>query len=291
MPPLADGKRLAFTLVELLVVIAIIGVLVALLLPAVQAAREAARRTQCSNQLKQLGLAVLNFEDTFKRLPHTRLDTRETWAVLILPYMEQQALYDRWDMSKKYYQQQPAVRETTLKGFLCPSRQRPSKLSIGRDIEQGTSAPDVPGGLGDYAACAGTPAGNTDYYPGLNSTTDATQANGPFWYKGPPYLRLASITDGLTNTLFIGEKQVRRSNMKADGSIWNGDHGWGFKKAGIGAPLARHIDDNTQFGSWHPGVCQFVLGDGSIRAIAPQINATLLDHVANRHDGETVNLP
>src|SRR5947199_8441440 len=92
--------RSAFTLVELLVVIAIIGVLVALLLPAVQQAREAARRSQCSSQLKQLGLAVHNFEDVNKVLVPSRMDNYGgvTWAVFILPYLEQDNLYKQWDL-------------------------------------------------------------------------------------------------------------------------------------------------------------------------------------------------
>src|SRR3954466_5998755 len=100
--------RLGFTLVELLVVIAIIGVLVALLLPAVQQAREASRRTQCSSHLRQVGLGCVHFEDINKYLPYTRLDTRETWAVLMLPFMEQQAQYALWDMSKSYFTQSDA---------------------------------------------------------------------------------------------------------------------------------------------------------------------------------------
>src|SRR5262245_29962927 len=99
-----------FTLVELLVVIAIIGVLVALLLPAVQSAREAARRMQCQNHLKQIGLAVHSFEDVYKTLPHSRYDDRYTWAVEILPFIEQKTLYDQWDLTKRYYLQNATAR-------------------------------------------------------------------------------------------------------------------------------------------------------------------------------------
>src|SRR6188474_2683919 len=93
--------RRAFTLVELLVVIAIIGVLVALLLPAVQAAREAARRMSCSNNLKQLSLALHNYEDTHKTLPPAGIDSNQmSWTVLLLPYMEQKPLYDQFNFNK-----------------------------------------------------------------------------------------------------------------------------------------------------------------------------------------------
>src|SRR5262245_20421907 len=117
-----DRARTAFTLVELLVVIAIIGVLVALLLPAVQTARESARRMQCSSHLRQMGLGVINFEDVNKMLPYTRTDPSETWAVLILPYIEQQAQYSLWDLKKNYYAQVDAARLTTGKVMVCPSR-------------------------------------------------------------------------------------------------------------------------------------------------------------------------
>src|SRR4051812_45015228 len=111
------GSRRAggFTLVELLVVIAIIGVLVALLLPAVQSAREAARRTQCVNHLKQMGLAVQNFHDTYNTIPYTRLDTRETTFVLLLPYLEQRNHFDKWDFKLEYYTQTQEVREKVFK--------------------------------------------------------------------------------------------------------------------------------------------------------------------------------
>src|SRR2546427_5297251 len=93
--------RSGFTLVELLVVIAIIGVLVALLLPAVQAAREAARRMSCSNNLKQLSLALHNYESTFSSLPPAGIDTNQmSWVVMLLPYMEQQPLFDKFNFAK-----------------------------------------------------------------------------------------------------------------------------------------------------------------------------------------------
>lgn len=280
-----------FTLVELLVVIAIIGVLVALLLPAVQAARESARRTQCSNNLKQIGLAIYNFEDTQKSIPYTRVDTGETWNVLLWPFVEQQALYDGWDLKKNYYNQNPLVRTVTLKVNTCPTRRSPPKQSEAGDVQQGTSNPHTPGGVGDYAASAGTPAGSTDYYLGMNSTTEATQCNGAFWYKGPLKLRFASITDGLSNTLFVGEKAIAVQSLGKEGSVYNGDHGSSFRKAGVGAPLAKSINVAGQFGSWHPGICQFALGDGSVRAISVSIDLSTLDAAANRHDGKSLPLP
>jgi prepilin-type N-terminal cleavage/methylation domain-containing protein len=286
--------RSAFTLVELLVVIAIIGVLVALLLPAVQQARESSRRTQCANNLKQIGLALHSFNDIYNYLPYTRLDTRETWAVLLMPHVEQGNLFNQWVMTKQYYDQVPEVREKTLKVYVCPSRRSPPKKSLDGDVHQDGTRPHIPGGVGDYTACAGTPAGTNDYYEnGVFSGTlysQLTAANGAFWYKGPYPMRIATVSDGISNTLFIGEKHVSVKGLNLEGSIYNGDHGNSFKKAGVGAPLVRNPNQSSgNFGSWHPGICQFVLGDGSVRAIRNEIDLTTLGYMAHRFDGNPIN--
>jgi prepilin-type N-terminal cleavage/methylation domain-containing protein len=295
------AARAAFTLVELLVVIAIIGVLVALLLPAVQSAREASRRTQCSSHLRQLGLAIANFEDTYKYIPYTRLDTRETWAVLLLPYLEQQGQFAQWDMSKMYYQQNDAARLPTLHVMTCPTRRKPPQVSRNLpgsqlDILQGTTGPHVPGGVSDYGANSGTRDGTNDYYEGGTFSgvlyTQANAANGPFWYKGKP-MRISMIMDGLSNTLFLGEKHVSVQELNGEGSIYNGDHGSSFKKAGVGDPLIRNPNQTGnmgRFGSWHPGICQFVFGDGSVRPIRVTIDLTTLGFLARRDDGVAVQL-
>src|SRR4029079_5003358 len=126
-------------------------------------------------------------------------------------------------------------------------------------------------------SCAGTPTGTNDYYEnGVFSGVlidQVTAANGAFWYKGPVPLRFASISDGLTNTLFFGEKHVQLKMLGKEGSVFNGDYGNSFKKAGVGAALVRNPSATSgQFGSWHPGVCQFTLGDGSVKAIRNEID-------------------
>ena len=124
--PRRSFLKTGFTLVELLVVIAIIGVLVALLLPSVQAARESARRTQCSNNLKQIGLGFQNFTDSWHFLPPYRIKDRyATWAVLILPYVEQQAVFNQWDIMDEYYNQKAAVVQSQVSNYYCPSRRKP----------------------------------------------------------------------------------------------------------------------------------------------------------------------
>jgi len=291
--------RRAFTLVELLVVIAIIGVLVALLLPAVQSAREAARRMQCSSHLRQMGLGVINFEDVNKMLPYTRTDPSETWAVLILPYIEQQAQYSLWDLKKNYYNQLDTARLSTGKVMVCPTRRKAPRQSKDNNFDklQGdVNAPFTPGGVSDYAVNCGTKDGQNDYYPdspfsGIVYSID-TACNGPFWYKGKP-MRLPMITDGLTNTIFLGEKHVSVKELDFEGSTYNGDNGQPFKKAGVGNPIIRSptITGNmSRFGSWHPGVCQFVMGDGAVRVIRNEIDLTTLGYLAHRFDGNAINL-
>src|SRR5262245_59521984 len=160
-------RRAGFTLIELLVVIAIIAILIALLVPAVQKVREAAARTQCANNLKQLGLAIHSFHDVTKGLPPSRMDNfgGVTWAVMILPYIEQEPFYRQWDVRHWYYDQggTPAagdvIRRTQVPLFYCPARRGPDGLSLNNDQPEFPFPPrgnvHYSGALGDYAACNG----------------------------------------------------------------------------------------------------------------------------------------
>jgi prepilin-type N-terminal cleavage/methylation domain-containing protein/prepilin-type processing-associated H-X9-DG protein len=289
-----------FTLVELLVVIAIIGILIALLLPAVQAAREAARRTQCINNLKQFGLALHNYEDNRKSLPHARNDPKETWALLILPYQEQSQFFDQWDLKKKFYQQPQAVREFTLTIYTCPSRRKPGITNPGETEQGDTVTPGgTPGAYADYAACSGNKNGTSDYHDGDNLCTGANKpcANGMFWRftssKNFRPLKFADCLDGLSNTIFLGEKHVRESDFaigSTDRCIYNGDHfNAAVRQAGTGVEIARTITQSgTRFGSFHPGVCNFLLGDGSVRSVPVSTSTAVLDKLADRKDGNPV---
>src|SRR3954464_11893471 len=159
------SQRFGFTLVELLVVIAIIGVLVALLLPAVQMARESARRTPCRKHLQKLGppphnfnkapgLAAQNFNDARGWLPPARVSNDSTdanlnwltWAVLLMPYVEQQNLYSQWDITKAYEQHSATVTRQAVPVYFCPSRRRPNAAF---------SNETPSGGLSDFASCGG----------------------------------------------------------------------------------------------------------------------------------------
>lgn len=305
-------SRLAFTLVELLVVIAIIGVLVALLLPAVQAAREAARRSQCQNHLKQLGLGVHNFEDINKSLPHTRYDNRYTWAVEIMPYIEQQNTFSAWDLTKSYYAQTATARLTAIPIYFCPSRRThkggpPTAVSISpNDVQDDTSNAPVAGALSDYAVSVGS-TGRDYWWDGNGSSGGdntllktrgafrmmnnwSTTVTQPATVAGR---RIAEITDGMSNTIWVGEKHVRIGEFgKAGGdcSIYNGDKGCSYRGAGPSYPLARipSQDLNANFGSYHPSVCQFVLADGSIRSVKVSVNTTVLGYLADVDDGQPI---
>ena len=313
----------AFTLVELLVVIAIIGVLVALLLPAVQAAREAARRSQCTNNLKQLGLAVHNYESAKKGLPPSRVNCHHgSWYSELWPYIEQGALAGQWDPKKSYHYQPLANIRTQIAAFYCPSRRSagPDQLSSAADgVGDGRlSVPHRSGALGDYAACAGDGDGNfvSDINVGgvfLVPKPYGTRAsdNGgiapcdgtdpDLLFKGMTLnVKLKSVTDGASNTILIGEKHLPLQGFGlytfGDSSIYNVD---GIipmiRFAGPGFAIALSPDElqtagqYTKFGSVHPGLCQFAFVDGSIRALDVSIDTQLLGYLADRNDEQVAN--
>ena len=203
--------RTAFTLVELLVVIAIIGVLVALLLPAVQAAREASRRSQCESNLKQIGLAVHNHHDTVRFLTPTTIaespvtsggktvanpDGFAMWSTILLPYMEQQDLYLLWDMEHQLTKQKPQAYQQQLPVYLCPSRPSPV-LSVSDFVSPG-------GGLGDYNPCYGTIPGvnNANADGAIIHCTQTVSADsiGVAITSWRGSVKLADITDGTSTT-------------------------------------------------------------------------------------------
>jgi prepilin-type N-terminal cleavage/methylation domain-containing protein len=154
-------RRGGFTLVELLVVLSVIGILLGMLLPAVQQARESASRIACANNLKQIGLAMHHYHDLYQALPPSRLgDNGPSWAVLILPYLEQDNLYRNWDLSLSYYEQTDVARLTSIPIYFCPSRRLSSTAplaSLSGDVPCNgpQDAPNVPGALSDYAASIG----------------------------------------------------------------------------------------------------------------------------------------
>lgn len=295
-------RRCAFTLVELLVVIAIIGVLVALLLPAVQAARESARRSQCGNNLKQIGLAVHHFEDSHKTLPSSRLGPQHaTWFVQIMPFMEQDALYGRWDVAKTYYMQQPLARTTQVPEFYCPTRRAPM-LSTQFEIST-TGQPDTqqyPGALGDYACNGGQFAGSIVDSPlcrGALCQAAAQLSNGQI-VTSQSQTQLRDFKDGTSHTLLAGEKHVPLEKFGqsgpswGDGAIYNGDFPRNYTRI-AGYPkfdLGQGPEDlsgpwHCKFGSYHAAVCQFVFTDGHLTSLSNSIDLDTLNRLAVRDDG------
>jgi prepilin-type N-terminal cleavage/methylation domain-containing protein len=157
-------RRGGFTLIELLVVIGIIAMLMGLLLPAVQKVRESANRISCGNNLHQIAIAMHHYELDNKQLPPRCLRSDgPTWGVVILPYVEQEPLFQRWDLSRSYYDQGDDVRMASLSIYFCPSRRgaRAAGYSISGDqrwLGGNNYGPNVPGALSDYAACLGNSA-------------------------------------------------------------------------------------------------------------------------------------
>lgn len=289
--------RRGFTLVELLVVIAIIAVLVGLLLPAVQKAREAGCRVSCGNNLKQIGLALQMYHQDKKTLPTSRLsDLHATWAVLIMPYLEQDNLYKQWNLPLTYYDQSDVARMTPVPVYFCPSRRGPNgppPFSIAGDQNDdfGPLGPHTPGALGDYAGCTGT-----DNCDGADCSG---AVNGAFRVGFDQFSRLvgpvtfAEITDGLSNTIFVGEKHVPIRTFGRGGfdcSLYNGDY-WicSNRSGGPNFRIARTPSDTAVgFGSYHTGVCQFVMGDCAVKALPISIDTRVLALLCNIADGQPV---
>jgi len=361
--PQAPAKRSGFTLIELLVVIAIIAVLVSLLLPAVQQAREAARRTQCKNNLKQLGLAVHNFEDTYGKMPYGMLrrdgngfghpnfgtapeeNRRYAFHFQLLPYIERSDLFSWFDQmnfgNNDKDRISPGVYGTTswqgnwfhkqlVETFLCPS-------NIGSKWnESHTASSDGRYSRADYYANAGRRG-----YPGYNATrpslwnpfgpgTDVTpwtgagstssmtkgRADGPF-NRNIQY-KFRDITDGLSNTILIGERSFNDPEFDLHGPTLStcggantttkiGNWGWwsfgaeGNAFLGTGVPInfrirscadmadpLRYDDRINAMGSNHAGGVNVTLCDGSVRFLSENISSIVFNSLGTRAGGEVV---
>lgn len=290
-PHIGRAKLRGFTLVELLVVIAIIGILIALLLPAVQAARESARRAQCSNNLKQMGLGVQLFHDSWRMLPPSRVyDHKATWLVLILPYIEQGNLYKQWDIAKCYYDQPQGVRETVVPAYLCPSRTRPTTIAKDKPDNShggGHTQPDYTGAVTDYAATTGlTPRTGSE---GANHEGAMIfgygKTSGAILTSWTSRTKLSSIIDGTSKTFLAGEWCYKRAQGT---SAYCGDNNPGTY-AGPGYPIVRSHTAKDGFGSDHPAVCQFVFCDGSVHAISVEISTAVLQKLLTRAGREKLS--
>jgi prepilin-type N-terminal cleavage/methylation domain-containing protein/prepilin-type processing-associated H-X9-DG protein len=320
--------RRGFTLVELLVVIAIIGILIALLLPAVQAAREAARRSQCTNNLKQLGLAAHNFSDSHKKLPSSVRPAgltplpRIAGLTLILPFIEQTQIYTTYDQTLNWSHANNKVVKTVVEGFLCPSTPADSHRLDG-----------VP----EYAltaSWAADVAAVTDYSPTIGvdqrlKDLDLVDefGSGALPKNGSP--RFADITDGLSNTILYAESAGRPYVYRKGGKLVGSDltvdrlnaGGWcrpasdfsvdgsSYDGATLPGPCPLNCTNGERvdpavfplpyYGSegtseayaFHPGGANFAFGDGSVHFISETIPILDFARLVTRAGGEVVELP
>jgi prepilin-type N-terminal cleavage/methylation domain-containing protein/prepilin-type processing-associated H-X9-DG protein len=297
-----------FTLVELLVVIAIIGILIALLLPAVQAARESARRATCASNLRQIGIALQSFHADNKKVPPSRYrNGYPSWFAIILGHVDEGGLQNYWKMDELYYAAaNRTARESIVKIFRCPTRGSDELVA---DNHGNAGSIGIRGAPGDYAGNAGNnKSGGQQYWrPGENGVLitaamfDIPSYPGRLWQSE---ISFDKITDGLSKTLLAGEKHVPTGQVERQGSLYNGDNQNNCSRvAGRLAPLAHSPSDNTvcrnvpgctrcicdNFGSWHVGVVQFLFADGHVSPLALSTNLTTLDRLAVRNDGQAID--
>lgn len=316
--PMARIHRVGFTLVELLVVIAIIGVLVGLLLPAVQSAREAARRMQCSNNLKQIGLAMHNYHDTFRsfsqhqmwwngnfngnpRQPDPGTKTGISWRVLILPFLEQNALYEQvnFDLISTSDVAPPGgmsnlqIARMPMTLYQCPS-------DVGHADGVNKSGQQYLWSNWGFpnASPRDEPVGTTSYKGITGNGYDNQFSNSPypeamFDRRKGPALKMRDVIDGTTNTLFVGE-------ISPEWYAWPSWFSWH-------APMSTHRAPNnvrrifrrpgqrtgSQHGwtegftanSFHPGGVHFVMVDGSVQFLSESIDLATYQSLGHPQDG------
>lgn len=283
----AARSRRAFTLVELLVVIAIIGILVSLLLPAVQAAREAARRMQCSNNLKQIGLALHNYESSHKKFPVGSWQSNFISPLVgALPYLEQGNNYAQWDFGLSYSDPYNAdVSSQHIATYLCPSMNIPREVPL--------VAANETGGPSSYLLCEGT----DDY---MQNGDGVFGLHWPGYGYVNPNRSFGDIPDGTSNTFFGGETVydykdymwTASTPYPYGGTVKHGTARWvvGYPKISLATTL-KPFNVHTAaamggFASMHTGGANFVYGDGSIHFLSDSIDVIVYNAAATRDGGE-----
>lgn len=301
-----------FTLAEMLVVIAIIGILVALLLPAVQAAREAARRTSCSNNVKQIGLAMQNFHGTFNHLPPGAITAGgparakqklavpsgvdHGWVVWLLPYLEQQALHDQYRRDLDWrHTANATARRIPIKTLQCPSAPHGNRIDSFSASGFGT----VSGACADYGV-------DNHINPGLFflNLIDIDSKHAPEGVMLVDELQaFADVTDGLSHTMWVcedaGRPNVYRTGKKfisgrVSGGMWADRDGefitHGFDPAGTASPgpCAINCTNDNEIYSFHSGGAMCMFGDGSVKFVSQNVSIRVVGRVLTRSGGENI---
>ncbi|WP_231603717.1 DUF1559 domain-containing protein [Neorhodopirellula pilleata] len=296
-------SRIGFTLIELLVVIAIIGVLVGLLLPAVQAAREAARRMSCSNNIRQIGLAFHNYHSAFEMLPRQQQPVHgHTWAVALLPFIEQPGIYERYDFHVDWDAiENRDIIATNINSYLCPSTPDNQLLDTTGGFDSATT---------DYAP-PGSIASDLN-----NSGLITRRYNNRGLLSGTHLDRFRDVLDGLSNTLFLTECSGRPQYFVLNrlGPQVNDDGcsnanvtewlsklgGWanpgngipihGFQADGLNCtgPYVINKTNNNESYSFHTGGLQITLADGSVRFISEHIDAEIYASLVTYQEREVI---
>jgi prepilin-type N-terminal cleavage/methylation domain-containing protein/prepilin-type processing-associated H-X9-DG protein len=290
-----------FTLVEVLVVIAIIGTLVALLLPAVQMAREAARRNQCMNNLKQIGVAVQTYHDSQRQFPlgRDRVDEYGTsWAFRLLPFLEEEPIFkSHVDGQAAQAPANEKAMRTPVSTYYCPSRRNPA---ADRDFTAGFGPSPLQGAAagGDYAANAGSQS----VLYGADADSNPVPRIDPA-VAGPihtySHINAQRVTDGLSKTIAVGERYVPPPQdvppalvqvQQGDTAFFSSDLAptiFGTSKDGF--PTGKDDPSNEKFGSEHSGMSQFVMLDGHVQPIRQDLDLVVFQRLTSIGDGEIIS--